>query len=115
MFKNISTVRLSFFIREVKNHLNYEHRVFNSEEFLKTRALGDQQFYKQVRGAWACVRVCTPSFALFCASDTFHIRVSSICEYFILCFSFSRSLSLGPADPLPSSYFLNWLFRVIYV
>lgn len=36
--------------REVKNHLNYEHRVFNSEEFLKTRAAGDQQFYKQVRG-----------------------------------------------------------------
>ncbi|XP_020012516.1 DENN domain-containing protein 3 isoform X2 [Castor canadensis] len=34
--------------REVKNHLNYEHRVFNSEEFLKTRAVGDQQFYKQV-------------------------------------------------------------------
>lgn len=38
------------FAREVKNHLNYEHRVFNSEEFLKTRAAGDQQFYKQVRG-----------------------------------------------------------------
>lgn len=36
--------------REVKNHLNYEHRVFNSEEFLKTRAAGDQQFYKQVSG-----------------------------------------------------------------
>ncbi|XP_013011581.1 DENN domain-containing protein 3 isoform X1 [Cavia porcellus] len=34
--------------REVKNHLNYEHRVFNSEEFLKTRAPGEQQFYKQV-------------------------------------------------------------------
>ncbi|XP_049556389.1 DENN domain-containing protein 3 isoform X4 [Orcinus orca] len=34
--------------RGVKNHLNYEHRVFNSEEFLKTRAPGDQQFYKQV-------------------------------------------------------------------
>ncbi|XP_008071354.1 DENN domain-containing protein 3 [Carlito syrichta] len=34
--------------RDVKNHLNYEHRVFNSEEFLKTRAPGDQQFYKQV-------------------------------------------------------------------
>ncbi|XP_024903359.1 DENN domain-containing protein 3, partial [Pteropus alecto] len=34
--------------REVKNHLNYEHRVFNSEEFLKTRAPGDQPFYKQV-------------------------------------------------------------------
>uniref|UniRef100_A0A2K6S7M9 DENN domain-containing protein 3 n=1 Tax=Saimiri boliviensis boliviensis TaxID=39432 RepID=A0A2K6S7M9_SAIBB len=34
--------------RDVKNHLNYEHRVFNSEEFLKTRAPGDHQFYKQV-------------------------------------------------------------------
>ncbi|NXC97508.1 DEND3 protein, partial [Certhia familiaris] len=34
--------------REVKDHLNYEHRVFNSEEFLKTRALGDQPFYKKV-------------------------------------------------------------------
>ncbi|XP_069882024.1 DENN domain-containing protein 3-like isoform X1 [Dipodomys merriami] len=34
--------------REVKNHLNYEHRVFNSEEFLKTRAAGDQPFYRQV-------------------------------------------------------------------
>ncbi|XP_033616780.1 DENN domain-containing protein 3 isoform X3 [Fukomys damarensis] len=37
-----------FIQREVKNHLNYEHRVFNSEEFLKTRATGEQQFYKQV-------------------------------------------------------------------
>ncbi|KAM4865580.1 DENN domain-containing protein 3 [Thomomys bottae] len=34
--------------REVKNHLNYEHRVFHSEEFLKTRAPGDQPFYKQI-------------------------------------------------------------------
>ncbi|NWV62149.1 DEND3 protein, partial [Malurus elegans] len=34
--------------REVKEHLNYEHRVFNSEEFLKTRAIGDQPFYKKV-------------------------------------------------------------------
>ncbi|XP_074120769.1 DENN domain-containing protein 3 isoform X2 [Sminthopsis crassicaudata] len=34
--------------REVKNHLNYEHRVFNSEEFLKTRAPEDQPFYKKV-------------------------------------------------------------------
>ncbi|XP_037354764.1 DENN domain-containing protein 3 isoform X2 [Talpa occidentalis] len=34
--------------RDVKNHLNYEHRVFNSAEFLKTRAPGDQQFYRQV-------------------------------------------------------------------
>uniref|UniRef100_A0A8C9JBJ5 DENN domain containing 3 n=1 Tax=Panthera tigris altaica TaxID=74533 RepID=A0A8C9JBJ5_PANTA len=42
----------TFIQREVKNHLNYEHRVFNSEEFLKTRAPGDQQFYKQVRSTW---------------------------------------------------------------
>ncbi|XP_053571371.1 DENN domain-containing protein 3 [Bombina bombina] len=34
--------------RDVKGHLNYEHRVFNSEEFLKTRAPGDQPFYKKV-------------------------------------------------------------------
>ncbi|XP_025040667.1 DENN domain-containing protein 3 isoform X2 [Pelodiscus sinensis] len=34
--------------REVKDHLNYEHRVFNSEEFLKTRVPGDQPFYKKV-------------------------------------------------------------------
>ncbi|XP_030402242.1 DENN domain-containing protein 3 isoform X3 [Gopherus evgoodei] len=34
--------------REVKDHLNYEHRVFNSEEFLKTRSPGDQPFYKKV-------------------------------------------------------------------
>ncbi|XP_072186167.1 DENN domain-containing protein 3 [Excalfactoria chinensis] len=34
--------------REVKDHLNYEHRVFNSEEFLKTRAIGDQPFYGKV-------------------------------------------------------------------
>lgn len=41
----------------MKNHLNYEHRVFNSEEFLKTRAPGDQPFYKQVKGVRACVGV----------------------------------------------------------
>uniref|UniRef100_A0A803XZD4 DENN domain-containing protein 3 n=1 Tax=Meleagris gallopavo TaxID=9103 RepID=A0A803XZD4_MELGA len=34
--------------RSVKDHLNYEHRVFNSEEFLKTRAIGDQPFYGKV-------------------------------------------------------------------
>ncbi|XP_020660207.3 DENN domain-containing protein 3 isoform X3 [Pogona vitticeps] len=34
--------------REVKDHLNYEHRVFNSEEFMKTRAIGDQLFYRKV-------------------------------------------------------------------
>lgn len=34
--------------RDVKAHLNYEHRVFNSREFLKTRSPGDQAFYKKV-------------------------------------------------------------------
>ncbi|XP_056299493.1 DENN domain-containing protein 3-like isoform X2 [Pseudoliparis swirei] len=34
--------------RDVSNHLNYEHRVFNSEEFLKTREPSEQLFYKQV-------------------------------------------------------------------
>ncbi|XP_068094187.1 DENN domain-containing protein 3 isoform X2 [Hyperolius riggenbachi] len=34
--------------RDVKAHLNYEHRVFNSAEFLKTRSPGDQHFYKRV-------------------------------------------------------------------
>ncbi|XP_062043922.1 DENN domain-containing protein 3 isoform X2 [Lepus europaeus] len=46
--QHISLQLLVGIFREVKNHLNYEHRVFNSEEFLKTRAPGDQQFYKQV-------------------------------------------------------------------
>ncbi|XP_041422593.1 DENN domain-containing protein 3 isoform X1 [Xenopus laevis] len=34
--------------RDVKAHLNFEHRVFNSEEFLKSRTVGDQPFYKKV-------------------------------------------------------------------
>ncbi|XP_060051903.1 DENN domain-containing protein 3 isoform X2 [Erinaceus europaeus] len=46
--QHISLQLLVNIFREVKNHLNYEHRVFNSEEFLKSRAPGDQQFYKQI-------------------------------------------------------------------
>ncbi|KAM8869502.1 DENN domain-containing protein 3-like isoform 2-T2 [Spinachia spinachia] len=34
--------------RDVSSHLNYEHRVFNSEEFLKSRQPSEQLFYKQV-------------------------------------------------------------------
>ncbi|XP_038567498.1 DENN domain-containing protein 3-like isoform X2 [Micropterus salmoides] len=34
--------------RDVSSHLNYEHRVFNSEEFLKTREPAEQLFYKKV-------------------------------------------------------------------
>ncbi|XP_069477810.1 DENN domain-containing protein 3 [Ambystoma mexicanum] len=47
----IQSIALKFIVsifRDVKSHLNYEHRVFNSEEFLKTRAPGDQLFYKKV-------------------------------------------------------------------
>lgn len=35
--------------RDVSSHLNYEHRVFNSEEFLKTRESAEQLFYKKVK------------------------------------------------------------------
>nr|XP_040020179.1 DENN domain-containing protein 3-like [Gasterosteus aculeatus aculeatus] len=34
--------------RDVSSHLNYEHRVFNSEAFLKSREPSEQLFYKQV-------------------------------------------------------------------
>ncbi|KAL2080253.1 hypothetical protein ACEWY4_024046 [Coilia grayii] len=34
--------------RDVHDHLNYEHRVFNSEEFLKSREPADQTFYQKV-------------------------------------------------------------------
>ncbi|XP_017556082.1 DENN domain-containing protein 3 isoform X1 [Pygocentrus nattereri] len=34
--------------RDVHDHLNYEHRVFNSEEFLKSQETADQAFYKKV-------------------------------------------------------------------
>ncbi|CAL8291135.1 unnamed protein product [Merluccius merluccius] len=34
--------------RDVSSHLNFEHRVFNSEEFLKTREPSEQLFYKMV-------------------------------------------------------------------
>nr|XP_014352748.1 PREDICTED: DENN domain-containing protein 3 [Latimeria chalumnae] len=34
--------------RDVADHLNYEHRVFNSEEFLKSREIIDHLFYKKV-------------------------------------------------------------------
>lgn len=35
--------------RGVQDFLNHEHRVFNSEEFLRTREPADQLFYKKVR------------------------------------------------------------------
>ncbi|KAG9355401.1 hypothetical protein JZ751_000239 [Albula glossodonta] len=47
----IQTIALELIVnifREVHDHLNYEHRVFNSEEFLRSRESKDQQFYKKV-------------------------------------------------------------------
>uniref|UniRef100_A0A4W4GIY8 UDENN domain-containing protein n=1 Tax=Electrophorus electricus TaxID=8005 RepID=A0A4W4GIY8_ELEEL len=47
----IQKVTLEFLVnvfRDVSDHLNYEHRVFNTEEFLKTRESQDQPFYKKV-------------------------------------------------------------------
>lgn len=39
---------LSYFVRDVQDFLNHEHRVFNSEEFLRTREPADLIFYKKV-------------------------------------------------------------------
>lgn len=36
------------FSRDVSDYLSYEHRVFNTDEFLKTREPEDQPFYKKV-------------------------------------------------------------------
>ncbi|KAL0961931.1 hypothetical protein UPYG_G00333520 [Umbra pygmaea] len=45
------TLELSVNIfREVHDHLNYEHRIFNDEEFLRSREPTDQPFYKKVLG-----------------------------------------------------------------
>ena len=41
-------IHVCVYIRDVGSHLNYEHRVFNSEEFLKTREPSEQLFYKKV-------------------------------------------------------------------
>lgn len=35
--------------RDVSSHLNHVHRVFNSEEFLKTREPAELSFYKTVK------------------------------------------------------------------
>ena len=117
VFENISTLRLSFFIREVKNHLNYEHRVFNSEEFLKTRALGDQQFYKQVRGVWGlCACLYSILHTFLCLKYFSHPGFpASVNTLFCVLAFLEVCLSVGPTDPFTSSYFLNWLFRVIYM
>ncbi|KAJ8386819.1 hypothetical protein AAFF_G00166140 [Aldrovandia affinis] len=47
----IQTITLELIVnifREVHDNLNYEHRVFNSEEFLRSREPTDQHFYKKV-------------------------------------------------------------------
>lgn len=43
-----SSVIFHHFISGVQDFLNHEHRVFNSEEFLRTREPSDQSFYKKV-------------------------------------------------------------------
>lgn len=58
MYANWTDIKISFFyglllfvitFRGVQDFLNHEHRVFNSEEFLRTREPADQLFYKKVR------------------------------------------------------------------
>ncbi|KAA0703402.1 DENN domain-containing protein 3 [Triplophysa tibetana] len=49
--RDIQNVNLELIVnmfRDVADHLNYEHGVFNTDEFLKTREPGDQPFYKKV-------------------------------------------------------------------
>ncbi|XP_060752878.1 DENN domain-containing protein 3 isoform X1 [Tachysurus vachellii] len=45
---NISLELIVNIFREVHDHLNFEHRVFNSEEFFRAQEPGDQPFYKKV-------------------------------------------------------------------
>ncbi|KAM6972971.1 DENN domain-containing protein 3 [Aplochiton taeniatus] len=45
---NITLELLVNIFRDVQEHLNYEHRVFNSEEFLCSREPADQPFYRKV-------------------------------------------------------------------
>ncbi|XP_065154316.1 DENN domain-containing protein 3 isoform X2 [Paramisgurnus dabryanus] len=46
--QNITLELIVNMFRDVDDHLNYEHRVFNTDEFLKTREPADQPFYKKV-------------------------------------------------------------------
>ncbi|XP_028276114.1 DENN domain-containing protein 3 isoform X2 [Parambassis ranga] len=49
--KQIQNIALELVVnifRGVQDFLNHEHRVFNSEEFLRTREPADQSFYKKV-------------------------------------------------------------------
>uniref|UniRef100_A0A667WYG2 DENN domain containing 3 n=1 Tax=Myripristis murdjan TaxID=586833 RepID=A0A667WYG2_9TELE len=46
--QNITLELVVNIFRGVQDFLNYEHRVFNSEEFLRTREPADQPFYKKV-------------------------------------------------------------------
>ncbi|XP_077433006.1 DENN domain-containing protein 3-like [Vanacampus margaritifer] len=46
--QRITTELIVNIFRHVSSHLNYEHRVFNSEEFLKSREPTEQLFYKNV-------------------------------------------------------------------
>ncbi|XP_062842289.1 DENN domain-containing protein 3 [Trichomycterus rosablanca] len=45
---NITLELIVNIFREVHDHLNYEHRVFNSEEFLRSQEPEDQLFYRKV-------------------------------------------------------------------
>ncbi|KAM9493641.1 DENN domain-containing protein 3 isoform 1-T1 [Clarias gariepinus] len=45
---NISLELIVNIFREVHDHLNFEHRVFNSQEFFRAQNPADQPFYKKV-------------------------------------------------------------------
>lgn len=54
-------------VRGVRDFLNHEHRVFNSEEFLRTRYPADQLFYKKVRSHLR-IRTCRRTEKLWLAA-----------------------------------------------
>ncbi|KAG9278943.1 DENN domain-containing protein 3 isoform X1 [Astyanax mexicanus] len=45
---NVTLELIVNIFRDVHDHLNFEHRVFNSEEFLRAQEPADQLFYKKV-------------------------------------------------------------------
>ncbi|KAI4888590.1 hypothetical protein NFI96_007708, partial [Prochilodus magdalenae] len=45
---NVTLELIVNIFRDVHDHLNYEHRVFNSEEFLRSQESANQPFYKKV-------------------------------------------------------------------
>lgn len=74
-------VILYVFIRDVSSHLNYEHRVFHSEEFLKSRDPDEQLFYRTV-----CLNFRSDSFIAGCRSlITVYLQLFKDLRFCLVC------------------------------